>query len=311
VFGGQDPYLPQGKWQFVAAYRGFLSDKHYQGTEPFPQLDANGPRNRQNQFNFDFTYAVTPRLNLSLNIPVHFNSFAVRRSPGPAQEPVWVTTRSDGLGDVGVRARYWLLPAGRRTANLGLIVGLKTPTGKAGRADDFLGRTVAVDTSVQTGDKSWGVNLGLQAFKNFETISFYGAGMYLFNPRGSTRVPTFFGSLNNPRNSTYNSASDQFLFQFGSALKSPVRPWLPVPTMGYRIEGVPITDVFGSSSGFRRPGTFGFLEPGVTFALGKHMFAVTLPISSYRNVKDSPFSGRIEDATIPKFMVTVAYSIRP
>ncbi len=308
VFGGQDQYLWPGQYQLVIGYRAFRSDKHYQGTRPFPELDPNGPINRQNQFYGDLTYALTPRWNLSLSVPFQVSSFSVRRTAPGTQQPVWVATRANGLGDVGLRARYWLFSPYQSKKNIGLSAGLKFPTGKAGVTDDVFGRQIPVDTSVQPGDKSWGGTLALQAFRDLGAMSLYGTAAYLFSPRDTTGVPTFFGTLTNPRNTVMNSSSDQFLFQFGTAVKTKSK-W-PVPTMAYRISGVPVGDVFGPSNGFRRPGVFGFFEPGLTVARGQHMFAVTLPIASYINVKDSPTSGRIEDATIPRFMLTVNYSVR-
>jgi hypothetical protein len=136
-------------------------------------------------------------------------------------------------------------------------------------------------------------------------ITFFALGSYLANPRNTTGVPTFFGSLNNPNNTQLNSAADQFSVQMGAS--GHVKRGWPVPSLVYRIEGVPISDLFGASDGFRRPGVIGFTEPGVTYEIGRHMFSASLGIRSYVNIKDSPTTARAEDATVPKLIFTAAY----
>ena len=307
-FGGLTTYLRKGDKQLVVSYRRFRSTKHFQGKHPFPELDANGPINIQNQINFDFTYALTERLNLSVNVPLHSNSFAVRRLRPGTQERVWQETESGGVGDITVRGRYWLLSTEKDDRNIGVSVGLKLPTGKSDHTDDVFGRQIPVDTSVQTGDGGWGVTTGVQGFQRIKRVTLFGTASYLFNPRNTTGTPTFFGSLTNPNNTTVNSASDQFATQIGASVRIK-RRW-PVPSLAYRLEGVPVRDRFGDSGGFRRPGAFGFVEPGVNLSVGKHLFSFGVAIRHYVNVKDAPNSVRIEDATIPKYMYNAAYSIR-
>ena len=263
----------------------------------------------QNQLNFDLTYALTERWNLSVNVPLHFNSFEVRRPvPGNPTERVWVPTESRGVGDISVRARYWALSTEQSEHNLGFSAGLKLPTGKANRTDDVFGRQVPVDTSVQTGDNGWGVTTGVQGWQRVGRVTIYGNASYLFNPRNTTGTPTFFGSLTNPNNTQVNSAADQFATQVGASVRLK-RKW-PVPSIAYRLEGVPVRDRIGRSDGFRRPGAFGFVEPGVTVPLRDQLLSFGVAIRQYVNVKDAPNSVRIEDATIPKYMFFAAYSIK-
>ena len=87
------------------------------------------------------------------------------------------------------------------------------------------------------------------------------------------------------------------------------RYW-PVPSIAYRVEGVPIHDAFGKSDGFRRPGTIGFVEPGINMQLRGNLLSFSVAIRQYVNIKDSPTSTRREDATVPKYMFFAAYSRR-
>lgn len=311
VFGGVGPYLEDGSWQVLVFYRGYQSEEHFRGREPFTELDGNGPRNAQRLTTADVTWAASTRLNLSLSVPVFSNDFDIRRPPPGGGERVWVPIGASGLGDINVRARYWILdPNGRHggSHNVGLSLGVKLPTGKQDRMDEYFGRQVPVDVSIQTGDGRWGGLASLYAFQNAGPATLFATGTYLFVPGNTTSVPTFFGSLRNPDNSTLNSAADQFSVQLGGSVTI-VDRWL-IPSLAYRIEGVPVSDLFGASDGFRRPGVIGFVEPGFNFVFGRHLIGVSLAIRSYVNIKDSPTSTRIEDATVPKYMLTAGYSVR-
>ena len=207
--------------------------------------------------------------------------------------------------------RYWILdPNGSHggSHNVGLSLGVKLPTGQSDRTDDYFGRQVPVDVSIQTGDGEWGGLASLYAFQNAGRATLFATGTYLFVPGNTTGVPTFFGSLNNPGNTTLNSAADQFSAQMGGSVTL-VEKWL-IPGLAYRIEGVPVSDLFGASDGFRRPGVIAFVEPGLNFVLGRHLVGVSLAIRSYVDIKDSPTSTRVEDATVPRYMLTVGYSLR-
>jgi hypothetical protein len=298
--------LKPGGWQVALLYRQATSDLHYQGREAYPQLDPFGPVNRQKQLNLDATYGITKRFSASLNVPVVFNSFAVNRAPRPGAPLEWGQVEANGFGDVSVRANYWLFkPREGGTWNLQLSAGLKLPTGKAGVRDTIYGREVPVDVSVQPGDKAWAPIVSLQGFRSLPFATIFGSANYMFNARGGTNVPTFFGSLNNPNNRTVNSSQDQFVYQVGASINT--KKYWPVPIVAYRINGVPVWDVFGSSVGFRRPGTVGFFEPGLSYTVSGHTFTVTTPIMTYVNVKDSPQSTRIEDATVPRYALTISW----
>jgi hypothetical protein len=311
VFGGVGPYIEKGSWQLLTFYRGYQSEEHFRGREPFTGLDANGPRNQQNLLTLNVAYAATTRLNFAVWVPLFANDFDVRRSPPGGGDRVWVPISASGLGDINLQGRYWVLdPNGRHGAshNIGLSLGVKLPTGKSDRSADYFGRQVPVDVSIQTGDGHWGLLGTLYAFQNVGSGTLFATGTYLSVPGDTTEVPTFFGSLRNPNNTTFNSAADQFSVQLGGSVTL-IPKWL-IPSLAYRIEGVPISDLFGASDGFRRPGVIGFVEPGLNFVFGQQLVGVTLAIRSYVNIKDSPTSTRVEDATVPQFMLTVGYSVR-
>ena len=308
VFGGLETYLRPGELQLTFGYRGYESTEHFQGRSPFPELDPNGPINKQHAATGEITFGLTPRWNLSVSAPWYTNGFAVRRAGPASSAPYFQDTPVAGFGDVGMRARYWLFSTDNPVTNIGVSAGVKLPTGSASREGTVGGRTIPADVSIQLGDKAWGVTSGVSAFYDFSRLSLYGTANYLFVPRNTTGVPTFFGSLTNPNNSTVNSAADQFSSQLGAAYV--VRRGWPVPSVAYRVEGVPINDAIGKSDGFRRPGTIGFVEPGINMQLQGNLLSFSVAIRHYVNIKDSPASTRREDATVPRYMFFAAYSRR-
>jgi hypothetical protein len=309
VFGGLETYLKPGEWQVTFGYRGYESTEHFQGRNPFPELDPNGPINKQHAATGELTYGLTPRWNVSVAAPWYNNGFAVRRA-GPASTTAYFQdTPVTGVGDLSVRARYWVFSTDNPEKNVSVSGGLKFPNGRSNSMGTVSGRPVPADVSIQLGDKAWGVTTGVSAFRDYSRASLYGTMNYLFTPRNTTGVPTFFGSLTNPNNSVENSAADQFSSQVGMAYVVRRGYW-PVPSVAYRIEGVPVNDAFGKSDGFRRPGTIGFIEPGINMQLRGNLLSFSVAVRQYVNIKDSPTSVRVEDATVPKYMFFVAYSRR-
>lgn len=308
VFGRHATSLEKGSWQAGVAFRAFTSDKHYQGTEPFPELDPGGPTNRQRQIDLGVTYGLSSRTSLSLNVPLHSNSFTLFRVPPGGTTAVAGPTESRGIGDISVRARRWMVePARAGRGNVAVTLGVKVPTGKADVEDTIYGVTVPVDWSIQLGDRGWGILTGVDGYFTHGRASLFAAASYLFNPRDTTGTPSFFTALQG-RPPVSSSSTDQFSLQLGAGMS--IKDGWPEPTLSYRIEGVPVDDVIGDSNGMRRPGTIQFVEPGLAFARGHHRFSVSVPLMVRVNIKDSPFSVRVEDATVPDRMVVFGYGVR-
>ncbi len=310
-YAGDNAYLQGGDWLFSVVYQNFTSDRHYQGTDFVPSLTSRGPTNVQNAMDVNATYAVSNRLSLSLDAPFLVTSYTLNRVPPGGTAPVKEGTHSAGLGDMTLRASYWIRSTYQSRQNLAFSLGIQAPTGAADVQDTIYGRTVAEDVSVQPGDKAWAPAAGVRGFRDFGALTVFGSGVYLFDPRGTTGVPTFFGSLSNPNNKQLNSSADQYLFQSGFV----ARPWRrhrkwPVPSLSYRVSGVPIHDVFGPSDGFRRPADIQFIEPGVTMTMGPQVVSFTFSILTYVDVKPTPANPNVTDATIPKYMFTMAFSRR-
>jgi outer membrane receptor for ferrienterochelin and colicin len=90
-------------------------------------------------------------------------------------------------------------------------------------------------------------------------------------------------------------------------------------SLGPRIDGVPATDAFGESNGFRRPGYAIAWEPGVTWMKNGWTLAVTVPVAFYRNrirshedKRISAITGREHtgDAAFADYFITASISRR-
>jgi hypothetical protein len=308
-YAGDNAYLKAGDWLFSTIYENFTSDRHYQGTNFIPVLTSRGPTNVQNAFAISASYAITDRLALTVEAPILVTSYTLNRVPPGGTSAVKEATHSRGLGDMTLHASYWLRSTYQAKWNVALSLGIQAPTGKADVVDTIYGRTVPVDVSVQPGSKAWAVPLGAQGFVEYRRLALFGSGTYLFNPRGTTGVPTFFGSLSNPNNKQVNSSTDQYLAQGGLVAKVWRKKW-PLPSVSYRISGVPVNDVFGPSHGFRRPADVQFIEPGVSFQFGPQVVYFSTGILTYVNVKPTPANPNVTDATIPKYIFNLSFSRR-
>ncbi|MBV9083463.1 MAG: hypothetical protein JOZ62_12350 [Acidobacteriaceae bacterium] len=308
-YAGDNAYMKRGDWLISTVYQNFTSDRHYQGTTFIPALTSRGPTNVQNAFSISAAYAVTDRLALTLEAPVILTSYTLNRVPPRGTTPVKEGTHSHGLGDMTLRASYWVRNTYQAKWNVAFSFGVQAPTGAADVQDTIYGRVVPEDVSVQPGSKAWGVPVGASGFWEFRRFAVFGSGAYLFNPRGTTGVPTFFGSLSNSNNTRVNSSTDQYLGQWGVVGKVWRKKW-PLPSLSYRISGVPVHDVFGPSDGFRRPADVQFIEPGFSLQFGSDVVFFSTGILTYVNVKPTPANPNVTDATIPKYVFNLAFSHR-
>jgi hypothetical protein len=308
---GHSPFLHRGDMQFSFGYSGYISDLHYQGRDPFPELDPFGPRNTQQLMSLGFQRGMTDRLSLGVTVPLHFNDFVLNRVPAGSTTGDLVRdgTSSNGLGDISVRGRYWVLDTYENsTRNISVGFAVKLPTGRSGVSDFIFGREVPVDWSVQLGDGGWGFAPSVDGFYALNRLTFYGSALYLFNPRNTTDTRAFFPMLSNRPDAPLNTVADQFNGHAGVGFNLGQR--LPTATLSYRVAAVPVTDVLGKSEGFRRPATLGFVEPGFEYAFGPHNFSFSVGFLQYVNVKDAPLTPRREDATVPNHVFSIGYATR-
>jgi len=317
VFGGASSYLQKGQWEFRASMFHFLSDKHYIGKEPNLRLTPfDGPINDRTQVNFDFTYGLTSRTDITLDVPYQAQSYNLHKplnriEPGAiSTEVVPVNTGASGIGDLSLSVGRWMFSTEHSRGNVHLSLGVLFPTGDSSAVSTVYSRAVPVDISVQPGIGGWGIIPTVQAFRAFDHFSLYGVGTYLINPTNTTGTPAFFPTLFQSTSGEVNSSTDSFVVEFGGSIPTPLH-WIS-PTLGYRISGVPPLDLIGASDGFRRPATLGYIEPGVNLNLFGQTISLTVPVVTYINVKPHYVNGvnQNTDSTIPDYMFTISYSFR-
>lgn len=313
VFGGSDAYMKKGQWQLTTSFFHYYSDKHYIGTEPNTRINAyDGPVNIRSQFDFDLAYAITDRWNVSLDVPLQHQRYDLHRvfPESGSSEPVPIHAGTDGLGDMTLRGGYWLFSPRHSRGNVFVSLGLEMPTGKSDATADVYGRQVPVDISVQPGNGAWGVVPTVQAFRTFNRFSLYGFATYLIDPRNTTGTPAFFPALHSADTATVNSSTDQYMAEIGGAIPTPLH-WLSL-TAGYRFSGVPVSDLFGASDGFRRPANLQYAMPGAQISLLGRTINFSVPIVTYINVKPRIINGvnQNTDSTVPSFMFSISYPLR-
>jgi hypothetical protein len=221
------------------------------------------------------------------------------------------------VGDVVLSGQRLLWkPAEHPSGNVAFGVGVKFPTGRDDVEDtrerlvdgERVATVETVDQSIQPGDGGLGVVLNVSGYQSLfgDHGAVYGAATYLVNPRGTNGVPTFRNNLGEEE----MSVADQYVARAGVSYAAPSWKGLAA-SLGGRAEGVPVEDLVGDSDGFRRPGYAVSVEPGLSFARGRHTVALSVPIALYRNrqrsVPDRLEPGRQGDAAFADYVVFLGY----
>jgi hypothetical protein len=324
VFGADaSPYSQPGEWSVTLAARNLRSTDHYSLDQEQLQRQTLNTYvvNQQHAFDVTIGYQATSRLAFTVGVPFISASWSIPSpttpSPGPrAQQD------ARGLGDISMAGRVWMFDTRTHTAgNIAIGVGMKLPTGDYRSQDmypDSGGRNNQlrfVDQSVQPGDGGWGVTLDTQAFRRMKRVVAFASGSYLINPRDTNGTPSLTvarlapGASPNPSsfNKLVNSVPDQYLARVGASVGL-MRGI--AGSLAWRVEGMPRYDLFGRSDGFRRPGLEMFIEPGISYSMGRNALSLYVPLGFYRNRKPDPYTGLSGDATFPRFILLAGYSMK-
>lgn len=315
---GDDGYLAPGGWQISAGYRWQHSHRPYIGTVEQVERTRLGivSQNRIHLFDVGVTYGVSRRFSVSASIPI---MIASRTRPGNVDRLQGIPNAPDqiyksvGFGDLAISGRMWLVrPPAENRQNISIGFGMKFPTGKKDVSDWVntpTGRARRLaDQSIQLGDGGFGFSLDALAFKSFKHFTLFGTGTYLFNPRNTSGVPA--GRIR--PSEAVMSVSDQYLARVGVAV--PIRRMRGLAlNFGGRLEGVPSSDVFGKSDGFRRPGYALSVEPGASYTRKKETWSVNIPVAVRRErIRSVPeIRDNVRDAAaFADYLILVGYSRR-
>jgi hypothetical protein len=292
---GTEYYLPDGKWQASFGYRNFTSHRHFVGDREQDGSPGTTDRSKNEVINhvnipeLNLAYGISDRWSAVLDLPLDIlhrrNPPSAATATRPAVPPVY--TDGNGFGDLTLLARYWVAnPTHQSSQNISVGLGFKLPTGKDDAQGTFkrvVGTSLQdwvhpVDQSIQPGDGGFGYIAEIQAFKSFGSVTAYLSGGYLFNPKGTNGVQTGRSSPDE----AVMSVADQFGARIGVGMPLRFAKGLGV-SLGARLEGVPSSDIFGSSAGFRRPGYSIGIEPGVSYSWKTTSFSFSFPYLVYRN----------------------------
>lgn len=281
--------LVKGDFSVGTNFRYFQSFRHFRGKHEEPNRVANGTEVINDSYFVDisFNYALSNRLYATVLLPFasHVRSSMYEHGGNPpsglGERHI---TRSSGLSDMRLGVGYWLINDNLKPYNFAVGAGIKLPTGDYNYMDTFYNQgpgrdqdiVSVVDQSIQLGDGGVGFNLDFQGYymlsHNFTVTT---ALFYLFNPEVTNGVLTR-GS------STFEfSVPDQFAAQLG-ALYSPNIKGVNF-YLGGRIEGVPSSDLIGSSEGYRRPGYAISVDPGINYHNNNLSLSLNVPIALERN----------------------------
>lgn len=265
------------------------------------------------------TYAISKRLNLTLEIPFQYGS----RTNKAEHDGIHVhTMRAAGMGDMRLTANYFLLdPVKHPDQNIALGLGVKAPTGDDAVSDYSFRPTGpqlrAVDPAIEPGDGGWGIIFSGNAFaKVYKNTFAYLNGLYLANPRETNGVRTINFDVppftSGDHGLMVNSVPDQVLVRGG--LTHSIWPSQGLDlSFGARWEGIPAHDLIGGSDGWRLPGFSVSVEPGVSVAHGREYFSITTPVAVYRyGMVSVPFARTHSPlggvASFADFQINLTYS---
>ena len=304
-------------------FRHFKSFRHFRGDHEETNRVEDGTEviNKSSFIDLSVNYGLSNRFYVNAILPFVFHDRSSMYEHGgnpPNGLGERHSTQSSGLADVRLGVGYWLTdPMEHSKTNYSLGLGVKLPTGKFDYSDVFYNQGAdrnenlerVVDQSIQPGDGGTGFTVDIAGYHTLSehfmlTNNFY----YLFNPQETNGVLT-----RNGRDEF--SCPDQFAARIGLNYFSKQF----AAYFGGRVEGVPSSDLIGSSAGYRRPGYVVSAEPGVSYSMGNVILSLNVPVALYRNriqsYSDKERSAetgqyRIGDAAFANYLVNFNVSYR-
>ncbi len=277
------------KWSLNVNNRYFKSFRHFVGKKEQKQRVAGGTEVINHSYTMDvsLTYNLNKWWSISVDAPMLANT---RSSLYEHDGKSRFSTNSFGLGDVRFTAYRWMLNPGKmHKGNIQFGLGIKLPTGDYKYQDFFYKNDTThvlgpVDQSIQLGDGGTGLTAEINAYYNFSRhISVYSNLYYLANPREHNGTSTARGGVPSQNSILYGSSvmsvPDQCMVRAGANFSAENLTL----SLGVREECLPVRDLIGKSSGFRRPGYIISGEPGINYNFKKVNVYAFVPIALVRD----------------------------
>ncbi len=276
------------KWDLNISGRYFKSYKHFSGTTENTQrvIDGTDVRNFSRTVDVSLVRKINEQWSIGMDLPLISNERSSKyEHMGNATANPRFSTFAQGIGDIRITAYKWIIaPKAGSKGNLLGGVGIKLPTGNYQATDLFhtsltATRVGPVDQSIQPGDGGLGLSLELNGFRAINnTWSLYGNAYYLINPRDNNGVSTTRGAVASATAIKFTtnvmSVPDQYLLRGGVNYMANALTL----SLGGRYECIPVFDLIGKSTGFRRPGNVLAIEPGANYSYKKFNFYAYAPI---------------------------------
>jgi len=280
-----EPFLPINQWQAQVSYQYANANDFYLGDQRSDAAAPSGfpPHRTVNLINLDVIYGLSNRLSMDLTIPFGVGSGQVMQ--GPAASRTLHQFEASGLGDMSLQAEYWLSdPAIPSRVSGSVGFGIKAPTGSdhvEGTVGTATGDVRApIDEAFQLGTGGWQLLLRAQGTAAIKGPLFgYASGYYGVSLTEHTDVLNAGALRGDP---------DTYSGRLGAAYLLPFLQNLVV-SLGGRINGVTVKDLVGGGDLYwRRPGYAIYVEPGLTWTLGRNTASVSVPLRAYAKKLDSP-----------------------
>lgn len=278
-----------GSWYLDLNNRYFKSYKHFVGKEEQHEREEQATNVINHSYETDVTLTRVFNSRWSMGMTLPLLAFT-RTSLYEHDQKTRHRTESFGIGDMRIAAYRWMFdPKTSHKGNLQLGLGLKLPTGSYNYMDYFYKKADSsvlgpVDQSIQLGDGGTGVTFEINGFYNFShKLGAYGSFFYLTNPREVNGTSTARGGTPSANAKKYNtdvmSVPDLFMTRAGLTYMVQKLSF----SGGFRIEGLPSSDLIGGDRGFRRPGYIISAEPGITYMAKRTSINLFVPVALVRN----------------------------
>jgi hypothetical protein len=307
--GGYSGFVEAKHWEVGAAFRRLSADQWFVGSQVRESAAPFGQPLFLNIYSVDatLTYGVTDRVSVTMTLPFSRGTHSRFYADGKRH-----TVEAGGLGDIGAIANIWVRrPARESSGNLAIGFGLKTASANNGVVDDFFladGSVTRnpVDQSIQLGDGGIGMIFQLQGYRKLVgSASGYLYGWYLLTPREKTSVAS-------PLAGVPLSVPD--VYSVRSGISAPLSRRRSISgSLGPRIDGIPLRDLVGGSSGFRRPGYSLYVDPGVVITAGRSTWSVNVPVRVHQDFKRSLADidrGSAGGGDLARYLVLIGYTAR-
>jgi hypothetical protein len=291
-----------GKLQLSVGWRAARSNRSYYGSGTNHSFTSTWlPQERMSILDVSARYRINQRASVQAVLPIVNNSFSMLYPPNGAGQGLRFGSSANGIGDLSLFTQSFLLsPRDHPFGNVALGVGMKIPTGSRNlhaNLPDLSGANpmprAIYPPAIMPGDGGTGIIFGINGYKQFRRSflrghTVFASASYLCNPRNTNGTASIVQGLGVPfdpqfLNAMNNSVTDSYTLQAGASIKIPGIWDKPIlkglrARVAFNWEGIPNSDLFGKSTGYRQPGYIMSVAPGFTFAFHKSLIIAEVPI---------------------------------